>query len=258
MIIVLLYTSTSTFCYRASKEVARCLGTRHTEHYVAPEEARAYACVLGLDADDQEALAAAASRVDGWAAGLRLLDHRDGRVPTRAGVTPPLRLTSLTLTPGAVNVTTAAQTITADIGIASDAGFSEGVLALHRASFSGVTEIPLQPANRISGTANAGVYRVAVTIPRYSSPGTWLVEVAASDAQGREAVFGRGVAAAFEYDHVLPDGLTGLFSVANTGAVDEAAPALPSFAISPGTANVVVSPAVLTFTLGAAAPGDQE
>ena len=40
------------------------------------------------------------------------------------------------------------------------------------------------------------------------------------------AVFGRGVSAIFEYDHVLLDGLPGIFSVANTGAVNtKAAPA---------------------------------
>jgi ATP/maltotriose-dependent transcriptional regulator MalT/DNA-binding SARP family transcriptional activator len=40
-----------------------------------PDEARAYARALGLDAAAQAALAGAALQLDGWAAGLRLLSH---------------------------------------------------------------------------------------------------------------------------------------------------------------------------------------
>lgn len=169
-------------------------------------------------------------------------------VNIRTGTAPPLRLTSLTLAPASVNVSTAAQTVTADIGIASDAPFAEGSLALHRASFSGISEFSILPAQRISGTANAGIYRITLPVSRYSTPGTWLLEAALSDTLGREAVYGRGVSAVFEYDHVLPDGLAGLLAVANTGSIDETPPVLSSFSISPGAANVVVNPAPLTFS----------
>jgi hypothetical protein len=166
----------------------------------------------------------------------------------RSGTVPALRVTSLTLAPASVNVTTANQSITTDVGIASDAGFSEGVLAIHRSNFSGVTEVPLNAAQRASGTAAAGVYRVSIPVARYSQPGTWLLEVALSDLSGNESVYGRGVSALFEYDFVLPDGLPGLFSVTNTGSVDVTAPQLTSFTVAPAAVNVVNSAANLTFT----------
>ena len=164
----------------------------------------------------------------------------------QSGVIPPLRITSLAFAPGSVDVTTASQTIMADIGIASDAGFAEGALVLHRAGFSGITEISLLPVHRLSGTDREGIYRVPVPVGRYSAPGTWLVEVAVTDTVRREAVFGRGVSAAFEYDHVLPDGLTGLLPVVNTGAVDGAEPVLASFAITPGVVDTTTSPAMMS------------
>ena len=165
-----------------------------------------------------------------------------------SGVVPPIRVASLTLTPASVNVTTASQNITADIGIECDASFLEGQLVVHKANFTGALEIPLLPANRISGIATAGIYRVTIPISRFSSPGTWFLEIAASDAVGGQAVFGRGVSAIFEYDHVLLDGLPGIFSVANTGAVDNVRPNLVSFALTPAALNVVSTPAALTFT----------
>ena len=165
-----------------------------------------------------------------------------------ADVVPPIRINSLTLTPASVNVTTAAQNITADVGIECDASFAEGVLVVHKASFTGSLEIPLLPANRLSGTATSGVYRVTIPISRFSSPGTWFLEVAVSDTIGGQAVFGRGVSAIFEYDHVLLDGLPGIFSVANTGAVDNVKPALVSFALNPLAVNVSSVPSPMTFT----------
>ena len=165
-----------------------------------------------------------------------------------SGVVPPIRIASLTLTPASVNVTTAAQNMTADVGIECDASFAEGVLVVHKASFTGALEIPLLPANRLSGTATAGVYRVTIPISRFSSPGTWFLEIAVSDTIGGQAVFGRGVSAIFEYDHVLLDGLPGIFSVANTGAVDNVKPALLSFALNPSAVNVSSVSAPLTFT----------
>lgn len=175
-------------------------------------------------------------------------EQGDVMVNIQSGVVPPIRVNSLTLTPASVNVSAAAQNIVADVGIECDGGFVEGEFAIHKANFSGILEIPLLPANRISGTANAGVYRVTIPIARFSSPGTWFLEVAASDGLGRQAVFGRGVSAVFEYDHVLPDGLPGIFSVSNTGAVDNVKPILVSFAMTPSSVNVVAAPAALTFT----------
>ena len=165
-----------------------------------------------------------------------------------SGVIPPIRVASLALVPASVNVTAAAQTITADIGLECDAAFLEGELVVHKANFTGTLEIPLLPASRISGTATSGIYRVTIPVSRFSSPGTWFLEIAASDSTGGQAVFGRGVSAIFEYDHVLPDGLPGIFSVANTGAVDNVNPALLSFALSPAEVNVVAVPSPLTFT----------
>lgn len=166
----------------------------------------------------------------------------------QSGVVPPIRIASLSLAPGSVNVTAAAQNVTLDVDIECDAGFMEGEIAVHKANFSGLIEIPLLPANRISGTATAGLYRVTIPVSRYSTPGTWFIEIAASDTPGAQAVFGRGVSAIFEYDHVLPDGLPGIFSVTNTGAVDSAAPELVTFTRSPSAVNVVSAAATLTFS----------
>ncbi len=166
----------------------------------------------------------------------------------RTGAEPPLRVTSLTLAPPSVNVTSAPGSVTVDVGLASDAPLAEGVVAVHKANFTGVTEVPFTAAQRVSGTATAGVYRVYMPVARYSTPGTWLLEIAASDTAGREAVFGRGVSAVFEYDHVLPDEAAGLFSVVNTGVVDDVAPQLVAFNRSPSAINVATNSAPLAFT----------
>ena len=169
-------------------------------------------------------------------------------VNVHAGTVPPIRVTSVALAPGSVNVTAAAQSVQVDVGIAGDAAFAEGVLAVHKAGFSGIVEVPIGPAQRIAGTGASGTYRVTVPVARYSTPGTWLMEIAASDVFGREAVYGRGVSAVFEYDHVLPDGAPGLFSVTNAGVVDAEAPALPAFGRAVAAVDVTTSSAALSFT----------
>ena len=166
----------------------------------------------------------------------------------QSGVMPPVRLRSLVVAPGSVTVTAASGSLAADVGIDTDADFAEGVIVVHRPDLGGATEIPITPAQRISGTARSGTYRVTVPVARYSPPGTWLLEVAASDAGGREAVFGRGVSAAFEYDHVMPDGAAGFFGVVNGGAVDDQPPVLASFARSPAAVNVTAAGAALTYS----------
>lgn len=171
----------------------------------------------------------------------------DVAVNVRAGVTPSFNLAAVSLAPASVNVTDASQTITAEFRIVSESPFAEGALVVHHAGFSGITEVPLLPASLVSGTASDGVYRVSIPVPRYVSPGTWMLEIALSDIRGQEAVFGRGVSAQFEYDHVLPDGIPGLFPVSNAGAVDDVAPALPAFSRTPAATNVTLGPAALNF-----------
>lgn len=169
-------------------------------------------------------------------------------VRIRSGMAPPIRLRSLVLSPSSVTVTSAAAEVVADLGIDSDADFAEGVLVVHRSDFFGVAEIPILPAQRISGTPRTGVYRVVVPVARYSPAGTWLLEVAASDVVGREAVFGRGVSVGFEYDFVMPNEATGHFGVTNGGPVDDAAPVLASYDRSPAALNVTSAPGTLVFT----------
>lgn len=169
-------------------------------------------------------------------------------VRIQSGVVPPVRVRSLVIVPGSATVTSASSSVVADVGIDTEADYVEGVMVVHRPDLSGATEIPILPAQRVSGTARSGTYRVTVPVARYSPPGTWLLEVAASDGVGREAVFGRGVSAAFEYDHVLPDGSTGFFGVVNAGAVDDQPPALAAFSRSPSAATVTSTAASLTFS----------
>lgn len=166
----------------------------------------------------------------------------------RSGVTPPIRLRSLALSPSSVIVTSASAEVVVDLGIDTEADFVEGVLVVHRSDFLGVAEIPILPAQRISGTPRAGVYRVVVPVARYAPAGTWLLEVAASDTLGREAVFGRGVSAGFEYDHAMPNDTTGHFGVTNSGPVDDTAPVLASFERSPAALDVTSVPGSLQFT----------
>ena len=80
---------------------------------------------------------------------------------------------------------------------------------------------------RISGTANDGVYRSELTVPQYSAQGTWTVSTSPStDAVGNR----REITVA----DLANAGFPSSFSQTGSGG-DTTAPALAEFSLSPAT-----------------------
>jgi hypothetical protein len=82
---------------------------------------------------------------------------------------------ALSYTPTAVDTFTLAATITVTVQIADDlAGVQGGCIAtFYSPSGTQYAQVCVNTSDRISGTAQDGVYRVTITIPRYAEAGTW-------------------------------------------------------------------------------------
>ena len=107
---------------------------------------------------------------------MNMVMVQDGNPDTAAPV-----LQSVVLSPPAVDVSSAAQTITVSLVLTDDlSGFAQGLTSLDdfsmvspsgkQSRFSSVTQFQL-----LSGTPTSGTYRASLVMPQYSEPGVWKV-----------------------------------------------------------------------------------
>jgi hypothetical protein len=154
-------------------------------------------------------------------------------------------LTALTFSTPSVDVSLAAQPLTATLHVTDDlGGLKGGTLILSNPSGPQSLSIPFGAAQRTSGTATDGTYTVAFSIPRYAAAGTWTARVGLLDFSERSVSYGTGT-----YDTPFPAGAMSQIQVQNSGQTDTTAPALTSLSFSKSTVNVSTSSQTVTITM---------
>ncbi|MDD2853549.1 MAG: hypothetical protein PHY09_16815 [Desulfuromonadaceae bacterium] len=125
-------------------------------------------------------------------------------------VAPPV-LTGFSLSPGTINTSTGAQTITATLIITDDlTGFNNGSIWLYAPMSSQYVNTHFTGVHRTSGTAQNGTYQVSLPWPQYSRIGAWkLASIALYDAIGNAQNYGRNI------DNT-PNAAFGNYSTVNT------------------------------------------
>ncbi|MCX6876371.1 MAG: Ig-like domain repeat protein [Verrucomicrobia bacterium] len=153
--------------------------------------------------------------------------------PALAADTIAPQLSSIGISPDPVDVSVAAQPLTLTLAITDDeSGLANAYLYFYNQAGHYIKSGSITAAERISGTPLSGVYSVNVTVPLYSAPGTWRVDVYLSDGVGNSRSYGGGFGG-----NPFPVPADANFTVANTGQIDAAAPVVATSAVAPTTVN---------------------
>ena len=145
-------------------------------------------------------------------------------------------LTGFTFTPGTINTTAAAQTVTCNMTLTDNlSGVSNPSCAFTSADTLYRQSCTL--AAPTTGTTLNGTWSCVITFPRYSQSGVWTASVMASDAVGNGA---------FPID---PSDLGFSSMLTVTSAPDLIAPALGAFSLSTGAVNVSTTAQNVTCTM---------
>lgn len=89
---------------------------------------------------------------------------------------------AVVVNPTSINTTLADATVTVDVRITDDmAGYDAGTIQFRSPDAHQVQSAWITAADRISGTALDGTYRVTLTIPRYSDLGEWTYSIGGWD-----------------------------------------------------------------------------
>jgi hypothetical protein len=143
------------------------------------------------------------------------------------------QLGSIAIAPAAADVSTAAQPVTLTLAITDDeSGLGNSYLNLYNQAGRYINSGSIGAAQRVSGTALDGVYSVTMTVPLYSAPGTWRVDVYLSDVAGNSRNYGGGSGGV-----PFPVPADATFTVVNTGQIDPAAPVVTHSTVAPTTVN---------------------
>jgi hypothetical protein len=159
-------------------------------------------------------------------------------------VNPPV-VRSLIFAPSSVNVSSASQTVTVNIGLADDVSgvdLTSGRSYFYLTSPSGNQNIPvyLGGATLTSGTLNDGVWQTQVTMPRYSEPGAWKISsIGIYDVAGNQF-------SAFTGFGSPPPAIN--FTVASSPA-DVTPPSINSLNFNPTFVNTAASDQTIDVTL---------
>jgi hypothetical protein len=126
-------------------------------------------------------------------------------------------LASVTYTPALVDVTTAAQTVSMTAHITdAGSGFGSGYVRFESTSGQSTNGVSLSYLNRISGSANNGIYQATFTVPQGSSPGLWNLYFFATDFVGNTGLYTvNGGAGAFKFPAGTPGVPPGTLKVNN-------------------------------------------
>ena len=132
----------------------------------------------------------------------------------------------------AVDVTSAAQTVTALLHVTDDTGVDNAVAEAH--AVDSTQSVWSNGSVRTSGTPRDGWWRVRLTVPRFVPAATWTLSLGASDR------IGRGGDAPQTWDLAVTD-----------GRPDLARPVVRSFSVDRTTADVRSAPASMTVRVRA-------
>lgn len=88
-------------------------------------------------------------------------------------------VSAISFSPGAVDVTSTAGTLTCDVTMQANATPDSGYFRLYDPSGNRFEEVPFSVSNRISGNNSSSVYRVTLGIPAHAQPGgyRWALRV---------------------------------------------------------------------------------
>jgi len=165
--------------------------------------------------------------------------------PLLAVDTAPPQVTSISVAPGSINITTSPQTLTFTVTITDDeSGFHFGNLNLHDPAGRFVTGAVFTSAERTTGGPLSGTYEVDVTVPRYAAPGSWRAEVLMLDFADNIIVFGTGPG-----EIAFPVPADAGFTVANTGIVDATPSVITAVTVTPDPVNTDGTEAEVTLTI---------
>ncbi|WP_035602764.1 hypothetical protein [Haloferula sp. BvORR071] len=163
--------------------------------------------------------------------------------PLSAETVPPTVL-SASVAPSPVDVTSAAQNVTATFHITdAGSGVDYGNGYLYDPSGKFVTLVFIGNDDRTSGDSHDATYSVNLTVPRYSQPGLWRVDAFFRDHDGNQVTFDPN-------QTPFPDPQAMKFTVVNSGPVDNSTPTLDSSSVSPPAVDTSSGPATVTFTVG--------
>ena len=155
---------------------------------------------------------------------------------------PAVYNASLTVSPGAVNVTSAPATVNAVFRMVSAEPITEGFVNLSRvAGF--YKSVAFGAAQRTSGTSTDGTYTVPILFSRYIEPGAYRISSITSQGTDFSEEVGELATTSFAA------GAPRTINVANTGPVDTAVPAITSVNVTPTTVDVTSGPKTVTVTI---------
>jgi hypothetical protein len=170
----------------------------------------------------------------------------DTTAPTWGAVT--VSPASIDTSAGPATVTVTARILDDQSGITSggSTGGGGGNLTFRASSTTQNLYVSFSAANRISGTAQDGVYESTITVPRYAAGGTWSITGSGlSDGAGNYRYTSTAAESAAA-------GLTASFS--QTGAGDTAAPTVTAITLTPS--SIDTSTAARTVTVRVRATDD--
>jgi hypothetical protein len=153
----------------------------------------------------------------------------------------PPSLLSATLSHSSLNVTGGSRFATLNIAASDDSEVREiRVKIIAPAGGGFFSDSILQPAQRISGTAQSGIWQGALTLPAFSPPGGLTLSYQLSDAAGRTIEYSATATP-------IPPAAASTVILTNTGIVDVAPPALLSFQASPAVIDTSTGPQTVTI-----------
>lgn len=165
--------------------------------------------------------------------------------PLLAVDTAPPQVTSISVAPGSIDITTSPQTLSVTVNITDDeSGFDFGNLNLYDTAGRFVTGAVFTSAERTAGDPLSGTYEVDVTVPRYVAPGSWRAEVLMLDFADNISFFGTGPG-----ETAFPVPADAEFTVQNTGIVDATPSVVTAVTVVPDPVNTDGTEAEVTLTI---------
>ncbi len=165
---------------------------------------------------------------------------------------PIERVNTITFSPVLADVTSQSRTVTITFSVLTSTALSFGYFDIYQPGGGVFENMVFSDADRISGTATNGTYRLLVSIPRSMPPGSFPYTVTvATNASDPDS---RYVTGAFGWQSMAASQPAGL-SVTNTGVVDTSQPVVVSLTGVPLSIDVtstevaVEVTAVITDTL---------
>ena len=158
-------------------------------------------------------------------------------------------VSNFSFTPTSVDVTAAAQTVTATIRLTDDlSGVSYASAIFRSPSGNQSAGVSWSSYDRTAGTALDGTYSGTFTIPRYAEGGDWKLEyLSVNDVVGNFQDYAPTNRTPQLPDLVIPAGT--LETLAVTSQTDTTSPAVSNFSFTPTSVDVTAAAQTVTATI---------